>query len=83
MQFRVGMMVKCIKGYQNNYDIVDKVGKIIEIHDNTGINEIMCIIQFNKRIERGHDGWGYGKRGYCWNVPRHYIVPIKPKQRIK
>lgn len=77
MKLKVGMRIICKKPYDGNFDIMGKMGRIIETHGSH------CIIQFDKKIESGHDGWGYGKYGHCWSMPISYVKPIDFKQRIK
>lgn len=51
-KFKVGDKVKCIKEYDNNKDIVGKVGTIRAIHSSC------YLVEFDNEIEKGHSGFG-------------------------
>lgn len=74
-KFKVGDRVKCIKEYDDNKDIVGKVGTIREI------SLPSYIVEFDNEIEKGHNGFGVGKKGYCWNFninkAPQYLEPYK------
>ena len=74
-KFKVGDRVKCIKEYEDNKDIVGKVGTIREIFSST------CTVEFDNKIEKGHSGFGAGKKEHCWNFninkAPQYLEPYK------
>ncbi len=57
--FVIGATAK-VKKNSDAYDMIGLIGKIIKID-----NDIICL-EFPKPIERGHDGQGSGKLGYCF-----------------
>ena len=79
MRLKVGMIVRCIKPYDGNFDIVGKIGKVIYVYSHPD----GCSVEFNERIKRGHNGNFYGKNGFCWNMPECCVIPFNQKHRIK
>lgn len=72
---QIGDLVIVREEYDDNYNIIDKVGEVICKDSRT-----ICV-QFFDYIN-GHDGVG-GKDGYCWWVPKKICDIVDKKQSIR
>lgn len=65
--FKVGDRVRCIKEFEENRDIIGKIGTVIGI-----VYSKLITVEFDEQIKDGHSGkWDStikgGKKGHCWH----------------
>lgn len=60
MNFELGTRVVAIGGYMGNREIIGKQGTVISI------NPASISVEFDSDVD-GHDAYGKGKYGYCWD----------------
>jgi hypothetical protein len=61
MPFKLGQRVKCIKEYDDNRQIIGKLGYIINV---TGYG---VTVEFDNEFEMGHNGHNRGHDARCWD----------------
>lgn len=64
MNYKIGDRVECIEGYDSNKSIIEKKGTVIRIDEMPW----RVGVEFDTRIEKGHDCGHRGKDYHCWNV---------------
>ena len=82
MSYKIGDRIKVM--YEvDGINLTDAVGTIIKISGTTLFDHVHSIgIQFDEKIEEGHDCDGAGKHGYCRYASKFEIVLLKKKQPI-
>jgi hypothetical protein len=87
MEFKIGQRVICTESHDDNFDIINRTGKII-----AHISKTLYGVEFDKEIEQGHDCGEIdidtdtivrGKYGYCWNIRERKLKLYNKNKRVE
>lgn len=63
---------------------LDMEGVALLIHIQTNAPAVQILtFEYIKKPRRGHDGYGHGKWGYCWNVGFKSVIRKATKKEIE
>ena len=79
-KFKIGDRVRAVNEYDDNENIVGKIGTVISVYD---YDTDFIGVEFDDEIYfGGHSCGGKGKEGHCWWCPDRILEPVRYNEKI-